>query len=183
MAAGPFSITLRTGPMTAEPTHGPFWNTFGDDALDPNRNLKYYVSLTQPTIAVQNITIANPAVVTAKAHGLSNGDRIALREVDINASPRTGRGMAALSGIFARVADATANTFTMKRLSDDVVIAQLVRQPCGVVKTTARRSTAFIAPIVPARMSISLTTARGRLARRGFIASTFLALAYPTRSK
>lgn len=121
--AGPFSATLRTSPTTDESTHGSFWNVFGDDSLDSHIALKYYVSLTQATIAVQGITAANPAVVTATGHGLSDGDKITLRDVDINSAGT--RGMAALSGVFARVQNATTDTFTMKTLSANADVSSV----------------------------------------------------------
>ena len=81
--AGPYPVQLKVGPTTEEPVHGPFWNVFGDDKSNSNNKLKYYASLTQQTIPIQDVSIGNPGIVTASKHGLANGDLITIDCVDV----------------------------------------------------------------------------------------------------
>ncbi len=60
-------------------------------------------------IDIINITQANPAVVTATGHGLSNGDRIRIRGVE---------GMTELNYVQFKVANKTDNSFELTDLSD-----------------------------------------------------------------
>lgn len=55
-------------------------------------------------VAITGITNANPGVVTATAHGLSNGARITLNGID---------GMLEVNGVEYQVKNATANTFEL----------------------------------------------------------------------
>ena len=60
--------------------------------------------LTEATIAISAITQANPAVVTATSHGLSNGDRVFITGVG---------GMTEVNNLEFTVAGATTNTFEL----------------------------------------------------------------------
>lgn len=65
-----------------------------------------FLTLDNP-ITISGITQANPAVVTATAHGLSNGDKIKMFEVG---------GMTEVIGKTYVVANATANTFELTNI-------------------------------------------------------------------
>ena len=60
--------------------------------------------LTEPTTAITAITKANPAVVTASAHGLSDGDRVFIQSV---------AGMTEVNNLEFTVANKTTNTFEL----------------------------------------------------------------------
>ena len=60
--------------------------------------------LTEATIAISAITQANPAVVTATSHGLSNGDRVFITGVG---------GMTEVNNLEFTVANTTTNTFEL----------------------------------------------------------------------
>jgi len=60
--------------------------------------------LTEATTAITGITQANPAVVTAASHGLSNGDRVFITSV---------AGMSQVNNLEFTVANATTNTFEL----------------------------------------------------------------------
>ena len=60
--------------------------------------------LTEATTAITAITKANPAVVTAAAHGLSNGDRVFIQSVV---------GMTEVNNLEFTVANKTTNTFEL----------------------------------------------------------------------
>jgi hypothetical protein len=60
--------------------------------------------LTEATTAITGITQANPAVVTAASHGLSNGDRVFITSVV---------GMSQVNNLEFTVANATTNTFEL----------------------------------------------------------------------
>lgn len=64
-------------------------------------------------ITITGITQANPAVVTATAHGLSNGDKVIITEV-------AGMTEVNFDGLYANVytvASATANTFALSGIN------------------------------------------------------------------
>ncbi len=71
---------------------------------------KYFVSGAQKN--VEGITQANPAVVTATAHGFPNGAIVHLGNV---------QGMTEVSNKFFKVAGATANTFQLQTLAGAAV--------------------------------------------------------------
>ena len=60
--------------------------------------------LTEATTSITAITSANPAVVTAASHGLSNGDRVFIKNVG---------GMSEVNNLEFTVAGATTNTFEL----------------------------------------------------------------------
>ena len=60
--------------------------------------------LTEATTNITAITEANPAVVTAASHGLSNGDRVFIKDVG---------GMTEVNNLEFTVAGATTNTFEL----------------------------------------------------------------------
>ena len=63
--------------------------------------------LTEATTAITGITQANPAVVTAASHGLSNGDRVFITSV---------AGMSQVNNLEFTVANATTNTFELSSI-------------------------------------------------------------------
>ena len=60
--------------------------------------------LTDTTISITDVTAANPGVVTATAHGFSNGDRVFISGVG---------GMTEINNLEFTVANVTANTFEL----------------------------------------------------------------------
>lgn len=70
-----------------------------------------FLVLSNP-ISVSGITKANPGVVTATAHGLSNGDRVKFPNIE---------GMSEIEGITFIVANQTANTFELTDVNGDNV--------------------------------------------------------------
>lgn len=68
------------------------------------RFFKDYGIITNTPVNISNVTQANPAVVTANAHGFSNGDRVTINGV---------LGMTQLDNREFVVAGATANTFEL----------------------------------------------------------------------
>ena len=60
--------------------------------------------LTETTISITDVTAANPGVVTATAHGFSNGDRVFISGVG---------GMTEINNLEFTVANVTANTFEL----------------------------------------------------------------------
>jgi hypothetical protein len=63
-------------------------------------------------VAISAITNANPAVVTATAHGFANGDVVYISDV---------KGMAALNGMTFTVRNKTANTFQIEDMHGVIV--------------------------------------------------------------
>jgi hypothetical protein len=122
--AGPFDVVLKINPTDHEPLHGTWWNkSWANDIEDPTEEVKYYISLTGPSTPIQGVSIANPAVVTAEGHGLSNGDLVTIDDVDINENGT--RGVAALMAGMYRVQNATTDTFTMKKITDNSVVSSV----------------------------------------------------------
>jgi hypothetical protein len=70
--------------------------------------------LTEATVAISAITQANPAVVTATSHGLSNGDRVFITSVG---------GMTEVNNLEFTVANATANTFELSGVDSSAYTA------------------------------------------------------------
>jgi len=64
--------------------------------------------LTEATTNITAITKANPAVVTAGSHGLSNGDRVFIKDVG---------GMTEVNNLEFTVANATTNTFELSGIN------------------------------------------------------------------
>ena len=64
--------------------------------------------LTEATTAITGITQANPAVVTAASHGLSNGDRVFITSV---------AGMSQVNNLEFTVANSTTNTFELSGIN------------------------------------------------------------------
>ena len=69
-----------------------------------SENFDTYALMSQPTVDISGVTQASPGVVTATAHGLSNGDRVYITEVV---------GMTELNGESFVVANATTDTFEL----------------------------------------------------------------------
>jgi hypothetical protein len=70
--------------------------------------------LTEATTAITGITQANPAVVTAASHGLSNGDRVFIVSV---------AGMTEVNNKEFTVAGATTNTFQLSGIDSSAFTA------------------------------------------------------------
>ena len=70
--------------------------------------------LTEATTAITGITQANPAVVTAASHGLSNGDRVFIASV---------AGMTEVNNKEFTVAGATTNTFELSGIDSSAFTA------------------------------------------------------------
>ena len=70
--------------------------------------------LTEATTAITGITQANPAVVTAASHGLSNGDRVFIASV---------AGMTEVNNKEFTVAGATTNTFQLSGIDSSAFTA------------------------------------------------------------
>ena len=70
--------------------------------------------LTEATTAITGITQANPAVVTAASHGLSNGDRVFIASV---------AGMTEVNNKEFTVAGATTNTFQLSGINSSAFTA------------------------------------------------------------
>lgn len=80
-----------------------------------NQKLRFYRNFGAVLTGVKNIsgiTKANPAVVTANAHGFTNGQEVYITGVG---------GMKAVNGQFFLVANATANDFQLKTVYDEFV--------------------------------------------------------------
>lgn len=80
-----------------------------------NQKLRFYRNFSAVLTNVKNIsgiTKANPAVVTANAHGFTNGMEVFITGVG---------GMKAVNGQFFLVENATANTFQLKTVYDEFV--------------------------------------------------------------
>jgi hypothetical protein len=75
---------------------------FGDETM---RVIREGVLLTEATQSITGATNANPCVVTATAHGYSDGDEVSINNVG---------GMTELNGRNFKVANATANTFSLQ---------------------------------------------------------------------
>lgn len=72
------------------------------------------IALQTPNTAVTNITSADPAVITAAGHGLSNGDIIWLAGVG---------GMSEIDRRYFKVVSALANTFAVQTVDGDPIDA------------------------------------------------------------
>ena len=87
----------------------PFWDEINDpeDSFFVDSGL----SLDDPT-TITNITAANPGVVTAAAHGISDGAEIRMTEV---------KGMTEVNKVPYRMGESAANTFELFSNTKDVV--------------------------------------------------------------
>ncbi|MBX9937656.1 MAG: hypothetical protein K2Y32_00300 [Candidatus Obscuribacterales bacterium] len=84
-----------------------------------DKKLRFYRNFAAVLTNVKNIsaiTKANPAVVTANAHGYTNGMEVFITGVG---------GMKAVNGQFFLVANATTNTFQLKTVYDEFVDSTL----------------------------------------------------------
>lgn len=82
---------------------------FGHNYIRFYRN---YGQIVESAKTITGITNANPGVVTSAAHGFSNGDEVVISGV---------AGMTTLNGRNFKVANVTANTFTLKYLDGGAV--------------------------------------------------------------
>ena len=88
--------------------------------------------LTEATTAITAITQANPAVVTAASHGLSNGDRVFIASV---------AGMTEVNNKEFTVAGATTNTFQLSGIDSSAFTAYLSGGTVGkIVEVTTTYS-------------------------------------------
>lgn len=94
-----------------------FDNGDGQDDLDGFSDS--YLTLSS-NLAITNITQANPAVVTSASHGLSNGDKIIIKDlvdpasVDLDVAKTN---MSSLNNCTFTVANKTANTFELSGIN------------------------------------------------------------------
>lgn len=95
----------------------------------PNGGTFAIASAYGSNITVTAITNANPAVATATAHGLSNGDIIEVTS-----------GWAKLNNRIVRVANVTANTFELEGINTTSTISY----PAGAGTGTVRAATTFV---------------------------------------
>jgi hypothetical protein len=95
--------------------------------------------VTETTTAITGITQANPAVVTAASHGLSNGDRVFIASVG---------GMTEVNNREFTVAGATANTFELSGIDSSAFTAYTSGGTVGkIVEVTTTYTTAQLSTI------------------------------------
>lgn len=90
----------------------------GDGSDDLHSFQDSFLTLSS-NLAITNITAANPAVVTSASHGLSNGDRVIIKDlVDPAAADLTASAtnMSSLNDCTFTVANVAANTFELSGL-------------------------------------------------------------------
>lgn len=95
----------------------------------PNGSTFDLASTYGSAITVSAITNANPAVVTATAHGLANGDIIELTS-----------GWTPINGRLFRIANSDTNTFELEGVDS----TDTVRYPAAGGAGTCRKITAFV---------------------------------------
>ena len=92
-------------------------NGDGIDDTDSFSDSAITVSNNKP---ITGITAANPAVVTATAHGFSDGDTIIIKDLvdpDVSSLDSTATNMTSLNGCVFTVANKTANTYELTNSS------------------------------------------------------------------
>ena len=95
--------------------------------------------VTEATTAITAITKANPAVVTANSHGLSNGDRVFIASVG---------GMTEVNNIEFTVAGATTNTFQLSGINSSAFTTYTSGGTVGkIVEVTTTYTTAQLSTI------------------------------------
>lgn len=97
-------------------------------------------------VTVTGITQANPAVVTAAAHGFGNGDLVDLRDIVSvqNIYPAELTQMDSLNGIRFKIANITANTFELQTDEDTPVNVDTTSYTAYLSGGTAREAITVI---------------------------------------
>lgn len=99
---------------------------FGDQYMRVAKNAGYVL---EPSINITAVSVANPGVVTANAHGYANGDEVYIPVL---------AGMPSIGGKYYRVANVTANTFTLRSVFSNVDISTVGLGPYTGGGTTSR---------------------------------------------
>lgn len=105
--------------------------------------------LTSSSTAIEDVSNGNPAVVTATAHGLQNGEFVLIRGV---------RGLDRVNSRTYTVANATANTFELQGFNTSLDAAYTGGGVCGRVVEVVTPYTANLLPAVRFTQSADVMT-------------------------